>query len=207
MVTKKMPRFNHFSKRSFLFIFAISLTIMILAGIFVSNLLLPNNENTSEHEDPFLIRINGVKIENENPTETGSLNATTKSEISKYLVIDLSIENIYDGEYRNTKYSMKLNHEVTPFIASGIISFESERFWVAPKSIAAESRNTLPLKVTGFVHNWNLLLTSEADLETYHGKKFSELPDHLKSIEVQVKWSGGMQTEILPINLDEISLE
>lgn len=185
----------------------LAISIIILSCIFVSNLLLPNNENTSEHEDPFLIRINGVKIENENPTETGSLNATTKSEISKYLVIDLSIENIYDGEYRNTKYSIKLNHEVTPFIASGIISFESERFWVAPKSIAAESRNTLPLKVTGFVHNWNLLLTSEADLETYHGKKLNELLDHLKSIEVQVKWSGGMQTEIIPINLDEISLE
>ena len=67
----------------------LAISIIILAGIFVSNLLLPNNENTSEHEDPFLIRINGVKIENENPTETGSLNATTKSEISKYLVIDL----------------------------------------------------------------------------------------------------------------------
>jgi hypothetical protein len=188
-------------------IYAISLTILLLAGVLASKLLLPNHANSSDHKDPFLIHVNSVKIENENPTETGSLNATTKSEISKYLVIDLSIENIYDGEYRNTKYSMKLNHEVTPFIASGIISFESERFWVAPKSIAAESRNTLPLKVTGFVHNWNLLLTSEADLETYHGKKFSELPDHLKSIEVQVKWSGGMQTEILPINLDEISLE
>jgi len=39
------------------------------------------------------------------------------------------------------------------------------------------------------------------------GKKLNELLDHLKSIEVQVKWSGGMQTEIIPINLDEISLE
>lgn len=188
-------------------IYAISLTILLLAGVLASKLLLPNHANSSDHKDPFLIHVNSVKIDNETPTETDQLNDTTESKISKYLVINLSIENIYDEEYRDVQYSMKLNHEVKPFIASGIISFESDRFWVTPKSIAAESRNTLPLKVSGFDHNWNLLLTSEADLEDYHDKTLSELLDHLKSLEVQVKWSGGMQTEILPINLDEISLE
>lgn len=63
-----------------------------------------------------------------------------------------------------------------------------------------EEKNGVPV-IWAFVHNWGLLLTTEEDLQTYHGVSREGIWKAVKTVTVDIHWDGGKQKEVIPLSL------
>ena len=119
------------------------------------------------------------------------------------LVITVDIDNCKNKEYKNVSYKLQLNKEVEPYIASGILTFdENDRMNVVPaeKAENMEMENGV-LVVTGFQHEWDMLLTTKEDLAEYWNLSPEGIDNALKALSVKIIWDGGKQEESVPLSL------
>ena len=73
-----------------------------------------------------------------------------------------------------------------------VISYENEK---------VIKDNNEELSVTGFQHEWDMLLTTKDDLTEYWGLTQNGIYDALKAVVVEITWNGGKQEETIPLNL------
>lgn len=125
--------------------------------------------------------------------------------IDKRLRLSIAIDNVTEEKYHNVYYKLKLNDEVKPYIATQTIQYTSEKMDVVSQAAAAkvgtDNGSTKPL-VSGFKHEWDLLLTTEEDLKEYHDLSEDGIRTALKSITVQVFWHGGSQEKTIPFSFE-----
>ena len=119
------------------------------------------------------------------------------------LIVSVLISNVTDLEFKEVWYELQINSEVKAYIASHILKFTSDKMDITTreKALAADSKGK-PI-IWGFSHEWDMLLTSEEDLDSYYDLSPEGLAEELKSITVQVNWSGETQTKTIPLELSE----
>lgn len=161
------------------------------------------NSNPVETVQPFEISVTEVKVISNQQQMIQDNNLTQSDQIKNRLVVSVSINNVTDMEFKKVWYELQLNSEVKPYIASQIIEFTSDKMNITTHEKSLASSLNDKTAVWGFSHDWNMSLTSEDDLNSYHGLSPEELAEELKSITVQVNWSGGKQTETIPLELSE----
>ena len=127
----------------------------------------------------------------------------SNDEGNKRLQIIVDIDNISDEDYKNVTYSLTLNKEVEPYIANGIITFveDSKINVISYENEKIIKDNNAELSVTGFQHEWDMLLTTKDDLTEYWGLTQNGIYDALKAVVVEITWNGGKQEETIPLNL------
>ena len=127
----------------------------------------------------------------------------SNDEGNKRLQIIVDIDNISDEDYKNVTYSLTLNKEVEPYIANGIITFveDSKINVISYENEKVIKDNNAEVSVTGFQHEWDMLLTTKDDLTEYWGIAQNGIYDALKAVTVEITWNGGKQEETVPLNL------
>lgn len=166
------------------------------------NFRLTSNRNIEkEGSGPFLIEANLPIIEkSKSKVFEGDKLVEQDGEDSR-LSIKVSIINKTDLDFNDVWYELELNPEVEPFIASKILKFTSDTFYVTTEKQALLNSQDEILMISGFEHDWDMLLTSEDKLLTYYNKEPDDIYNDLKSITVKVIWNDGNQEEVIPISL------
>jgi len=184
---------------------AIPCLIFFLFRIQNANLVPHTTNDTSE---PFSISVDNIEmVVYDNSVMESNNSAQGNDEVNKYLEIYISIKNITKNDFKDAFYTIQLNEEIKPYIASQVISFKSDSFWVTSESNAINSINALPLRVSGFTHKWDLLLSDEEDLKKFFGKDIKEIENALKYVKVSVQWEKGLQVKVIPVSLPESSFD
>ena len=70
----------------------------------------------------------------------------------------------------------------------------------AEKAENMEMENGVPV-VTGFQHEWDMLLTTKEDLAEYWNLSPDGINNALKALSVKIIWDGGQQEESVPLSL------
>jgi len=186
----------------------IIVALLLLSAIFSAFMIIDDlavRSNTLElpniTEQPFLISLNNLEIVQENKRRFIDGKLTTVDGQSRRLLIEVSILNTTKNDYENVSYTLTLNNESKPFIASMIISITSDQFKVVSEEKAVELRDRYPRIVTGFINKWGMLLTQEYDLENHRGKRPEQLEKYVRYITVTVNWNSGQQSKIIPLDL------
>lgn len=116
--------------------------------------------------------------------------------------IQVTINNISDKELKNVWFELSLNKETEPYIASHIISYQSDKMDVTTfeKAQLMKEKDGKPM-ISGFIHTWDMLLTTDKNLDEYNNLKTDELAKSIKFLNVIVHWDGGKQeyTETLSL--------
>ena len=149
-----------------------------------------------------------LAVSNEQYTQAKTFKVTANARINdeadgRRLVITVDIDNCKNKEYKNVSYKLQLNKEVEPYIASGILTFdENDKMNVVPaeKAENMEMENGV-LVVTGFQHEWDMLLTTKEDLAEYWNLSPDGIDNALKALSVKIIWDGGKQEESVPLSL------
>lgn len=138
------------------------------------------------------------KISNENDTFQ-ILGGTQKR-----LIVTISIDNMTNLKYKNTWFELELNKEMKPYIASQIIKYTSgEKMDVTTSDeakISDKNVNSKPM-ISGFEHEWGLLLLTEDELKEYFDLSPEGICDALKEITVRIYWDGGKEIIRKPLSL------
>ena len=149
-----------------------------------------------------------LAVSNEQYTQAKTFKVTANARINdeadgRRLVITVDIDNCKNKEYKNVSYKLQLNKEVEPYIASGIITFdENDKMNVVPAEKAENmERENGVLVVTGFQHEWDMLLTTKEDLAEYWNLSPDGINNALKALSVKIIWDGGKQEESVPLSL------
>ena len=105
------------------------------------------------------------------------------------MVLKVDISNKTDMEFDDVWFEIMMNQEVEPYIATHIISYKSEPMDVTTQknAISLEATKEKP-NISGFTHNWDMLLTTEADLKEFYNLSPDGIMDSLKYIQVIVHW-------------------
>lgn len=162
-------------------------------------------------DQPFEISVDDVKVIRKQQQIFQDNNLIQTDEYENRLLITVSINNITELELKKVWFELQLNSEVEPYIASGILKFKSDKMDITTREKALEADlkdkpNDKPI-VWAFSHEWNMMLTTEENLDTYYGLSPEGLAEGLKSITVQVNWKGGLQTETISLELSESDLK
>lgn len=172
-----------------------SLTIIFL--MLVSCDKPQNNENTKAFE----VAVSKIEI----TTDNSGMNDENPA---KRLVIDVSIKNAEDKEFSNAGYKLSLNKEAEPYIASQVLEFTQERgIHILPKDKFDEYVNKDEHTVDGepialgFDASWDMLLTTEEDLQEYHKLTPDGIYDSVKELYVDIYWDGGEQHETVSLKI------
>ena len=127
----------------------------------------------------------------------------------KRLLIDISIENESADNYPDTECVLRLNEEVRPYIASQIMEtprvksdIYSLEECLASNEKGIQQPDDRP-RVYAFNHSWSMLLTGADVLRTDYELEPSGIYTALKNMEVEIRWDGGSQREVLEIELNE----
>lgn len=165
-----------------------------------------NKYESNQNEKPFLVVLEKANIIEE-PTQHLEDDGTLVPGIgtSKRMEIVISITNEDESAYNNTKYKVAFNEEAGKFIASGVLERESDPFYMLPKGTEVAGMKNGLVEVTGFVDDWTPLITQEEDLKEYSNLEFDDIYEYVKSYTVTITWDGGMQEEILPIKLKDMT--
>lgn len=161
------------------------------------------SENAIDTVQPFDISVAEVKVIS-NQQEVfldNNLKQTNKQE--KRLILSVLINNLTDMDFKAVWFELQFNSELEPYIASHILKFTSDKMDVTTqeKALLADSKDKTI--VWGFSHEWDMLLTSEQDLNSYYDLSTEKLVEELKNITVKVHWSGGMQEITIPLEINE----
>ena len=182
------------------------LIVLSLLLIIVTAFVLLYNANTQSAQqksikNPFQIEISEPHIIQEAKQHFNDGKLVTDSGTEQRLQFTISILNTSEYDFSETWFEASLNDEVKPFIASQVISYRSGKFDVTSEAKADLVNNKNNLKITGFNHNWSLLLTTPDDLADYNGMTPDEIVNALRSIHVQIHWDSGTQEQDIPISV------
>ncbi|MGN9165394.1 hypothetical protein ACTNDY_09000 [Tissierellaceae bacterium HCP3S3_D8] len=176
---------------------------LTLALWYIDNLNTTSNQNLNEiNSSPFSIEVSSPVIEKTTSEIFEDDKLIEKSGEDSRLIIKVSILNTTNQEFKNVYYEFELNPDIEPFIASQVLKFTSDKFYVTTVQQAAADSKSEILKVSGFEHNWNMLLTPNTELIEYYNRKPDDIYDALKTITIKIKWDGGEQEETIPIHLN-----
>lgn len=185
--------------------------LMFGLSVFVAGLLIActpqqSDSNSSPAIDtvqPFEISVTEVKVISKQKQVFKDEKLIQTDQHENRLIISVLISNDTDLELKEVWFELQLNSEVEPYIASHILKFTSDKMDITTreKALAVDSKEE-PI-IWGFSHEWDMLLTSEEDLASYYDLLPADLTDGLKSITVQVNWSGGTQAKTIPIELSK----
>ena len=184
------------------FLFRLGIVLGISAGILLLLSISQRAHPTSpETEHPFAISVSApeVKEEPRQYFEGGGLVPTGTTD--RRLEFTVSITNTTREDYRDVRFELLLNPEVKPFLASQILTFQSDPMPVTTVEKAQQGPASEPLRISGFEHTWSMLLTPADDLQEYSGKRPEDLPGALRSVTVSVFWDGGSEEQIFPLQL------
>lgn len=190
-------------------VFVIILVSIPLILISCSNYFLHSPKNVAETvQNPFEIAVSPPKIERTGKQVFEGESLVQKDGEENRLAIEVSISNLTEQDYKNVWYELKLNSEVEPFIASKILKFSSNKFYVTAKEKVARQSQQVPsnasgLRASGFEHRWRMLITSKEELKEYYHASPEEIGKALRSITVTIKWQGGSQEQTVPISLSD----
>lgn len=189
---------------------------LIPVVLFISRDLISTQEDqlyaeiawTSDAEKPFRIAVNSVNIIEESLFFDEKRNSFSRTDVpEKRLVLDYTIENVTDNNYKDVQYSVALNEAVTPFIADGNTTYKQDKMDVfSEKMVKNLSKQKINLikghpVIWGFDTSWGIMLTTPEGLKTYFNLSESGIYDALKCIEVHIYWDGGEQHEIIELEL------
>ena len=176
------------------------LLIIVAAFVFLFN---GNTQSAQQKSimNPFQIEISEPHIIQEAKQHFNDGKLVTDSGTEQRLQFTISILNTSEYDFSETWFEASLNDEVKPFIASQVISYRSDKFDVTSEAKADLVNNKNNLKITGFNHNWSLLLTTPDDLADYNGMTPDEIVNALRSIHVQIHWDSGTQEQDIPISV------
>ena len=166
------------------FLFRLGIVLGISAGILLLLSISQRAHPTSpETEHPFAISVSAPEVKEEPGQyfEGGGL--------------------VPREDYRDVRFELLLNPEVKPFLASQILTFQSDPMPVTTVEKAQQGPASEPLRISGFEHTWSMLLTPADDLQEYSGKRPEDLPGALRSVTVSVFWDGGSEEQIFPLQL------
>ena len=157
--------------------------VLELLVLFMTAGLFGCGKKVTEYKNEFLVTANAQIREEED---------------GKRLVVTVDIDNQKNQEYKNVSYSLTLNKEAQHYIASGILTFEeTDKMNVVSSQKAEEmEQENGKLLVTGFHHEWDMFLTTEADLKEYWNLSADGIYDAVKEVTVTITWDGGMQEEV-----------
>ena len=189
------------SRKRFIFlVFALCICGMIICFFLRSKI-----DSEAEKKDmPFKVSVLKAEIiQKKVPEEMTEENGDQVWRLS----IQVKIENITEENFEDVSYELSLNEEAKPYVASGILKFCQDEMDVFSqtecKSLqekGIEEKNGVPV-IWALVHNWGLLLTTEEDLQTYHGVSREEIWKAVKTVTVDIHWDGGKQKEVIPLSL------
>ncbi|WP_122790905.1 hypothetical protein [Intestinibacillus sp. Marseille-P6563] len=185
-----------FSRRFGIFAGVAILAFLLLATSYLGSL----STSTETNNRPFSISISAPEIIEESGQRFEDNALVPTGTIDRRLELTISITNMTQTNFQDVRFSASLNAEVKPFIASHILTFESDPMPVTTVEKATQNADSSQLLISGFVHTWSMLLTTAEDLE-YSGKQPEELPDALKSVTISVYWDGGSQEQTFPLHL------
>lgn len=151
--------------------------------------------------DPFDIKVSNAKILEGNDLYLEQDNFDSLDKRCKRMCFEVTIKNISDKEFKNVWYELSLNKEAEPYIASGITSFTSDKMDVTTfeKAQLMDEKNGIPI-ISGFTHEWNMLITSEEVLKEYYNLRIESLTENVKFFTVKVYWDGGEQKYVQKLN-------
>lgn len=156
-------------------------------------------------EEPFDVQVEKVEMVQETETSLMEENSEVAvKNINYYLSICVTIENKTKNDFQNVSFKLILNKEVSPFIASHILEYDSEKMNVTSEKKAEASvlEKSDELLIYGFSHTWDMLLTTEGDLREYYDNlSVEEISDYLQSIQVDISWDGGSQSKTIDLSL------
>ena len=119
------------------------------------------------------------------------------------IIINTEINNTTDAEFHDVSYTLTLNEEAQPYIASQQMTYApvtaAERMNVVSEKTAASASNLPDNTVCGFSSEWDMLLTTKEDLAEYENKQPEGLYDAVQNLTVEINWDGGSQSEIIPL--------
>ena len=176
-------------------------SMLIPLTFFLLLLISCKQSQNNENKNPFDVTVNEVKI----ITDHSGINDETPA---KRLVIDVSIKNAADKEFSNVNYKLSLNEEATPYIASQVLEFTQQQgIHILPKNKFDEyiNKNEQLLDddpiALGFDASWDMLLTTEEDLQEYHGLAPDGIYNSVKDLYVDIYWDGGEQHETVSLQI------
>lgn len=184
--------------------------VVFIVLIFVCGILIYKfsssgiDTNVELEQNVFDVNIDDIYVI---AAEADANSSTNTVDYHDRLVIKVSIENKTDNDYKNVEYYLRLNEEVKPYIASGIIEFPQEKMDVVSQKKFNELKekgklNSMESPVLwGFEHEWNMSLTTEEYLKNYFNLSPNDFKNALKSITVTIHWDKGEQVENIPIQL------
>lgn len=119
------------------------------------------------------------------------------------ILIQTDISNTTESEFHNVSYTLSLNEEAKPHIASQQITYApvipEDHLNVVSQETATSASDLPDNTVCGFSSEWDTLLTTEEDLENYENKQPDDLYQDVQTLTVDICWDGGTQSETLPI--------
>ena len=185
---------------------------MLLLGLSILVCLLvactpqqaPVNPNPDvDPAEPFKISVTEVKVISKQQQVFQNESLIQTDQFENRLLVSVLISNVTNLEFKEVWYELQLNSEVEPYIASHILKFASDKMDITTQeeALAAGSKDG-PI-IWGFSYEWEMLLTSEEDLDSYYDLSPEGLAEALKSITVQINWSDGTQSETIPLELSE----
>lgn len=185
---------------------------MLLLGLSILVCLLvactpqqaPVNPNPDvDPAEPFKISVTEVKVISKQQQVFQNESLIQTDQFENRLLVSVLISNVTNLEFKEVWYELQLNLEVEPYIASHILKFASDKMDITTQeeALAAGSKDG-PI-IWGFSYEWEMLLTSEEDLDSYYDLSPEGLAEALKSITVQINWSDGTQSETIPLELSE----
>lgn len=172
------------------------LAVLLVIGIFcVTDFTKKPVEK--EIPSPFDISVTDIKVYPDASTEE-------KPEVKDghRLSLDVSIENNTEEEFEDVWYKITLNEETEPYIASKILEWTSDKMDVTTKEKAKKSGKD-SLNVWGLEHTWEMLLTTDEDLQEYDISE-NRIDKVLNTVTVEVFWKGGEQKEEIPVKVTDI---
>lgn len=184
--------------------------VLLIASL-ISVLFIACAENVDNQiVDPFAVTVQSIGVIQEPKTVLQGDDILVGEGYVKRLTIDLMVTNETEFDFSNVWIQCEWNDEVIPFLASQIATYTSSEVYITSyeKYMSIDDAVTADGKpiVWGIQHNWSQLLTSEDDLNIYHGSTQIKLADALKNITVTIYWDGGSQTETIDVSLDEESI-
>lgn len=176
---------------------------VFVATCFLTARITRQSENAIDTVQPFDISVAEVKVISKQQEVFVDNNLKQTNQQEKRLVLSVLINNVTDMDFKKVWFELQFNSEVKPYIASQKIKYTSDKMDVTTyeKALLADSKDK-PI-VWVFSHEWDMLLTTEQDLISYHDLSPEKLVEDLKSITVNVHWSGGMQEITIPLEINE----
>ena len=189
----------HFRNRQVLLILCLLFTLMICPAC--SHFANPDQESrtepmstseSSESEDLFNMKASAERIQDDDKTER--------------LRVSVSIEYLGDQDLHDLRYQFELNPEVTDYIGSRIISYESGDpafLMTTEEKVEEYARKDIQelngeIIVSSINHNANMSLTSVEELKEL-GLDVKDVMDILQYIKIKVKWNGGEEEQTVEL--------